>query len=48
MMYVACGFVCVAAMGVAKVCHVVRDKAGASWIKAELELELHTLELLNK
>ena len=48
MMYVACGCLCVAMLGVAKVCHVVRDKVGASWIKAELELELHTLELLNK
>ena len=48
MMYVACGFVCVTVLGVAKVGHVVRDKVGASWIKAELELELHTLELLNK
>lgn len=47
-MYVACGFVCVVVMDVAKVCRVVRDKAEASWIKAELELELHTLELLNK
>lgn len=48
MMYVACGFVCVVVMGVVKACRVVRDKAGTSWIKAELELELHTLELLNK
>lgn len=38
--------VCIAALGVAKVCHVVRDKVGASWIKAKLEL--HTVKLLNK
>ena len=48
MMYVTCGCVCVAVLGVAKVCHVVRDKVGASWMRAELELELHTVGLLNK